>query len=141
MTDESCSGRFRSDPPIAIQGQVPLRSQPNRRKYPREPASFLVKCHQADLARVGGKALNWSPGGIAIMTNCPISNGEQLTVEFVELEGSNVHKVKGEVVWSQFHGDTVPQVGAMFTAGIKFLIFEGSFRTVVGEFIQESSRR
>jgi len=118
-----------------------MQNQSNRRKYQRVPVSFLIKCLRADLSRIGGKAYNLSEGGIAIMTNCPISNGEQLTVEFVELEGSNVHKVKGEVVWSQFHGDTVAQVGAMFTAGIKFSIFEGSFRTVVGEFIQESSSR
>jgi Tfp pilus assembly protein PilZ len=118
-----------------------MQNQSNRRKYQRVPVSFLINCLRADLSRIGGKAYNLSEGGIAIKTNCPISYGEQLTVEFVELEGSNVHKVKGEVVWSQFHGDTVAQVGAMFTAGIKFSIFEGSFRTVVGEFIQESSGR
>lgn len=118
-----------------------MQNQSNRRKYQRVPVSLLINCLRADLSRIGGKAYNLSEGGIAIKTNCPISNGEQLTVEFVELEGGSVHKVKGEVVWSQFHGETVAQVGAMFTAGIKFLIFEGSFRTVVGEFIQESSRR
>jgi hypothetical protein len=115
-----------------------MQNQSNRRKYPRVPVSFLIHCLKADLSRIGGKAYNLSEGGIAIKTNCPIHNGEQLTVE---LESGNIHKAKGEVVWSQFHGDTVAQVGAMFTAGIKFLIFEGSFRTVVGEFIQESSSR
>jgi hypothetical protein len=127
MTDESCSGRFRSDPQITIQGQVPLRSQPNRRKYPREPASFLVKCHQVDLSRVGGKVLNWSPGGIAIMTNCPICVGDQLTVEFVEPKTFNVHKVRGMVVWRQFHGDGSVQAESLFTAGIKFLDLNNSF--------------
>ena len=123
MTTSSCSGRFLTDPKIAFQGQVPTQSQSNRRQYPREPASFLVNCHQADLTRVGGKALNWSPGGIAIHTNCPISVGEQLTVEFVEPKTFSVHKVKGKVVWRQFHGDSSVQVESLFTAGIKFLNF------------------
>jgi hypothetical protein len=127
MTDSSCSGRSLSDPKIASQGQVPAQSRPNRRKYPREPASFLVNCHQADLTRVGGEALNWSPGGIAIKTNCPICLGEQLTVEFVEPKTFNVHKVKGEVVWRQFHGDSSVQAEYLFTAGIKFLNLNNSF--------------
>jgi len=127
MTDSSCSGRSLSDPKIAFQGQVPTQSQPNRRKYPREPASFLVNCHQADLTRVGGEALNWSPGGIAIKTNCPICPGEQLTVEFVEPKTFNVHRVKGKVVWRQFHGDSSVQAESLFTAGIKFLNFNNSF--------------
>jgi hypothetical protein len=118
-----------------------MQNQSNRRQYQRVPVSFLINCLRADLSRIGGKAYNLSEGGIAIKTNCPISTGEQLTVEFVELEGGNIHKVEGEVVWSQFHGDTVAQAGAMFTAGIKFFIFERSFQTVVGEFIRESSRR
>ena len=118
-----------------------MQNQSNRRKYQRVPVSFLIHCLKADLSRIGGKAYNLSEGGIAIKTNCPISTGEQLTVEFVELEGGNIHKVEGQVVWSQFHGDTVAQAGAMFTAGIKFFIFERSFQTIVGEFIRESSRR
>ncbi len=118
-----------------------MQNQSNRRKYQRVPVSFLINCLRADLSRIGGKVYNLSEGGIAIKTNCPVSKGEQLTVEFVESESGNVHKVKGEVVWSEFHGDTVAQVGSMFTAGIKFLINEGSFRTVVGEFIQQSSVR
>jgi len=127
MTDPSCSGRSLSDPKIAFQGQVPSQSQQNRRKYPREPASFLVNCHQADLTRVGGEALNWSPGGIAIKTNCPICLGEQLTVEFVEPKTFNVRKVKGKVVWRQFHGDSSVQAESLFTAGIKFLNLNNSF--------------
>lgn len=118
-----------------------MQNQSNRRKYQRVPVSFLINCLRADLSRIGGKAYNLSEGGIAIKTNCPISTGEQLTVEFVKPESGSVHKVEGEVVWSQFHGDTVAQIGAMFTAGIKFFIFEGSLRTVVGEFIQDSSNR
>jgi hypothetical protein len=121
MTISSCSSRSLSDPRIAFQGQVPIQSQPNRRKYPREPASFLVSCQQADLARVGGKALNLSTGGIAIKTNCPICIGEQLTVEFMEPKTLNVHKWKGQVVWRQFHGDSSVQEETLFTAGIKFL--------------------
>ena len=127
MTDSSGSGRSLRDPKIALQGQVPTQSQPNRRKYPRESASFLVNCHQADLTRVGGKALNWSLGGIAIKTNCPICVGEQLTVEFVEPNTLNVHRVKGKVVWRQFHGDSSVQAESLFTAGIKFLDLNDSF--------------
>ena len=98
-----------------------MQSRQNRRKYPRVPASFLVNCQQADLTRVGGKALNLSTGGIAIKTNCPIRVGEQLTVDFVERKTLNVHKEKGEVVWRQFHGDSSEQAEALFRAGIKFL--------------------
>jgi hypothetical protein len=118
-----------------------MQNQSNRRKYQRVPVSFLINCLRADLSRIGGKAYNLSEGGIAFKTNSPISNGERLTVEFMEPVSGNVYKVKGEVVWSQFHGDAVAQIGAMFTGGIKFLIFEGSLRTLVGEFIQESSGR
>jgi len=88
--------------------------------------SSLVKCQQADLIRVGGKALNWNPGGIAIKTNCPICAGELLTVEFVERKTLNVHKWKGQVVWHQFHGDSSEQKETLFTAGIKFLTFRNS---------------
>ena len=127
MTTSSCSIRSLSDPRIAFEGQMPIQSQSNRRQYPREPASFLVSCQQADLTRVGGKALNWSPGGIAFKTNCPICVGEQLTVEFVEPKTLNVHKVKGQVVWRQFHGASSVQAEALFTAGIKFLNLNDSF--------------
>jgi hypothetical protein len=98
-----------------------MQSQPNRRKYLREPASFFVNCQQADLTRVGGKALNWSPGGVAIKTNCPICVGEKLTVEFVEPKTLYSHSMKGLVVWRLFHGDSSEQAEALFTAGIKFL--------------------
>jgi hypothetical protein len=118
-----------------------MQNLSNRRKHQRIPVSFLINCLRADLSRIGGKVYNLSEGGIAIKTNCPVTNGEQLTVEFVEPVSGNVHMVEGEVVWSQFHGDAVAQIGAMFTAGIKFLIFEGSLRTLVGEFIQDSSSR
>ena len=104
-----------------------MQSRQNRRKYPRVSASFLVNCQQADLTRVGGKALNWSPGGIAIKTNCPICIGEQLTVEFVEPKTLNVRKVMGQVVWRQFHGDSSEQEETLFTAGIKFLNLIDSF--------------
>ena len=126
MTISSCLSRSLSDPKVAFQGQVPIQSQPNRRKYSREPASFLVSCQQADLTRVGGKALNLSAGGIAIKTNCPICVGEQLTVEFVESKTLNVHKWKGQVVWRQFHVDGSVQEETLFTAGIKFLIINVS---------------
>jgi hypothetical protein len=59
--------------------------------------------------------------GIAIKTNCPVRVGEQLTVEFVEPKTLSVHKVKGQVIWRQFHGDSSVQAEALFTAGIKFL--------------------
>jgi hypothetical protein len=98
-----------------------MQSRQNRRKYPRVPASFLVSCQQADLTRVGGKALNLSPGGIAIETNCPICLGEELTVEFVEPKTLNAHSTKGLVVWRQFHGESSGQAETLFTAGIKFL--------------------
>ena len=118
-----------------------MQNLSNRRKHQRISVSFQINCLRTDLSRIGGKVYNLSEGGIALKTNCPISKGEQLTVEFVEPVSGNVHKVKGEVVWSQFHGDAVAQIGAMFTAGIKFLILEGSFRTLVGESIQDSSSR
>ena len=127
MTTSSCSISSLSNPQIAFQGQMPIQSQSNRRKYPREPASFLVNCQQADLTRVGGKALNLSAGGIAIKTNCPICIGEQLTVEFVEPKTLNVHKWKGQVVWRQFHGDSSVQEETLFTAGIKFLNLNDPF--------------
>jgi hypothetical protein len=104
-----------------------MDNQRKRRKYPRVPASFLVGCRQADFSRVGGKALNWSPGGIAIKTNCPVSLGEQLTVEFMEPKSLNVHKIKGQVVWRQFHGDSSEQAETLFTAGIKFVNINDSF--------------
>ena len=118
-----------------------MQNLSNRRKHQRIPVCFLINCLRADLSVIGGKVYNLSEGGIAIKTNCPISNGEQLTVELVEPVSGNVHKLKGEVVWSQFHGDAVAQIGAMFTAGIKFLIFQGSLRTLLGEFSQDSSSR
>jgi hypothetical protein len=58
MTTSSCSIRSLSNPKIAFQGQMPIQSQSNRRKYPREPASFFVSCQQADLTRVEPKTLN-----------------------------------------------------------------------------------
>jgi Tfp pilus assembly protein PilZ len=76
---------------------------------------------------VGGKALNLSAGGIAIKTNCPIRVGEQLAMEFVEPNTLNVHKVKGQVVWRKFHGDSSVQAETLFTAGIKFLNLNDSF--------------
>jgi hypothetical protein len=104
-----------------------MQSRQNRRKYPRVPASFLVNCLQADLTRVGGKALNRSPGGIAIETNCPICVGEKLTVKYVEPKTLNAHNRKGLVVWRQFHGDSSGQTETLFTAGIKFLNLNDSF--------------
>ena len=127
MTVSSCSNRPFSDPKTFVQDQAPIQSQPNRRKCLREQASFPVDCQQADLTRVGGKALNWSREGIAIKTNCPICVGEKLTVEFVEPKTLNVHQVKGQVVWRQFHGDSSEQVEALFSAGIKFLNLNDSF--------------
>jgi len=117
----SCQIRCPTKAKIAIQNPVLMQSQGNRRKYPRVSVSFLVHCKQEDGSNVGGKAFNLSTGGIAIKTNCPVSLGEQLTVEFVEPETLNVHKVKGEVIWHQFHGDSSVQAEALFTAGIKFL--------------------
>jgi hypothetical protein len=110
-----------------------MQNQSNRRKYQRVPVSFLINCLRSDLSRIGGKVYNLSEGGVAIKTNFPVSNGEELTMEFVAPDSGNVHSVRGEVVWSRFHADTVAQAGAMFTAGIKFIIFERSFLTVVGD--------
>ena len=118
-----------------------MQSQRNRRKYPRVPACFLVNYQQADLTRGGGKAYNLSAEGIAIKTNCPVSPGEQLTVEFVKQKTLNVHKVKGEVVWRQFHGDTSGQVEALFTAGIKLINLEEASRTFIRESIQSLGAR
>jgi hypothetical protein len=55
----TCSYAIRSlrNPKVVFQGQVPIQSQPNIRKYPREPASFFVHCQQADLTRAGGKVI------------------------------------------------------------------------------------
>jgi hypothetical protein len=63
MPTSACSSRSLRNPKIASQTQIPILSQPNRLKYRRKPASFLVNCYQADLTKVGGKALNWSPEG------------------------------------------------------------------------------
>ena len=104
-----------------------MQSQRNRRKYPRVPVSFLVNYQQTDLTRGGGKAYVLSAEGIAIKTNCPVSLGEQLTVEFVEPKTLNVHKWKGQVVWRQFHGDSSVQEETLFTAGIKFLNLNDPF--------------
>jgi Tfp pilus assembly protein PilZ len=110
-----------------------MQNQSNRRKYQRVPVSFRINCLKSDLSRIGGKVYNLSEGGVAIKTNFPVSNGEELTMEFVAPDSGNVHSVRGEVVWSHFHADTVAQAGAMFTVGIKFIIFERSFLTVVGD--------
>jgi hypothetical protein len=126
MTSSACSSRSLNNPKLALQGQVLVESKPNRRKYRREPASFLVDCQQADLTRVGGRALNWSPVGIAIKTNCPIRVGEQLAMELVEPETLSVQRVKGQVIWRQFHGDSSKPAEALFTAGIKFLSLSDS---------------
>jgi len=104
-----------------------MQSRQNRRKYPRVQASFLVNCQQADLTRVGGKALNRSAEGIAIKTNCPVCVGEKLTVKFVEPKTLHSHSMKGLVVWRQFHGDGSEQAETLFTAGIKFLNLNDSF--------------
>ena len=109
-----------------------MQNQSNRRKYQRVPVSFRINCLRSDLSRIGGRVYNLSEGGVAIKTNCPVSNGEELTMEFVAPDSGNVHSVRGEVIWSRFRADTVAQAGAMFTAGIKFIIFERSFLTVVG---------
>jgi hypothetical protein len=136
MTVSASSSRPLSDPQIAFQGQVLIESKPSRRKYSREPASFLVNCQQADLTKVGGKALNWSPVGIAIKTNCPIRAGEQLTVEFVEPKTLSVHTVKGQVIWRQFHGDSAVQAEALFTAGIKFLNLQESSVAILHKYVR-----
>lgn len=104
-----------------------MKNRQNRRQCPREPASCLVSCQQADLTRVGGKTLNLSAGGVAIKTNYPICIGEQLIVEFVEPKTLIVQKWKGQVVWRQFHGDGPEQAETLFTAGIKFLNLIYSF--------------
>ena len=127
MTSSACSSRSLNNPKIAFQGQMPIQSQRNRRQYPREPASFLVNCHQADLTRVGGKALNWSLEGVAIKTNCPIRVGEQLAVEFVEPKTLHSYCMIGLIVWRQFHGDGSEQAETLFTAGIKFINLNNSF--------------
>jgi hypothetical protein len=124
MTASARSSRSLSNTNISFSDQAPIQSQRNRRKYLREPASFLVNCQQEDFTRMGGKAFNWSPGGMAIKTNCPIRVGEQLIVEFVEPKTFNFQKVKGQVVWRQFHGDSSVQAETLFTAGIKFLTLE-----------------
>jgi hypothetical protein len=136
MTSSACSSRSLNNPKIAFQGQMPIQSQRNRRQYLREPASFLVNCQQADLTKVGGKALNWSPVGIAIKTNCPIRAGEQLTVEFVEPKTLSVHTVKGQVIWRQFHGDSAVQAEALFTAGIKFLNLQESSVAILHKYVR-----
>lgn len=104
-----------------------MQNRQNRRKYPRVPAYFRVNCQQADLTRVGGKAQNLSPGGIAMQTNCPICVGEKLTVKFVEPKTLHSHNMKGLVVCRQFHGDSSDQAESLFTAGNKFLNLNGSF--------------
>jgi hypothetical protein len=53
----------------------------------------------------------------------------------------NVHNVKGEVVWRQFHGDSSVQAEALFTAGIKFLNLEEASRTIIRETIQSLGAR
>ena len=113
-----------------------MESQWNRRKYPRVPASFLVHCKQEDGPDVGGKAFNLSTGGIAIETNCPTGIGDELTVEFLMPDMLSPVRGKGEVVWSQFHGDTSGDAGTLFTAGIKFLNLEKSVLTSINKYLQ-----
>ena len=62
-------------------------------------------------------------------------------MEFVKQKTLNVHKVKGEVVWRQFHGDTSGQVEALFTAGIKLINLEEASRTFIRESIQSLGAR
>jgi len=109
-----------------------MQNQSNRRKYQRVPVSFLINCLRADLSRIGGKAYNLSEGGIAIKTNCPISNGEQLTVEFVEPESGNIHKVKGEVVWSNFTVIPLLKLELCSLQESSFLFLSGLFKPLLG---------
>ena len=102
------------------------------------PVSFLVRCQQADLTEVGGKAYNLGTEGIAIKTNCPIRIGDELAVEFHLPDTLKPLKLAGEVAWRQFHGDSPGQEETLFTAGIKFVELEEPLRTVIYEYTQSS---
>ena len=106
-----------------------------KRKGLRMPASFPVRCQQADSKKLGGNAINLSTGGIGLSTNSPIKIREQLSVELRVLDTPGPVSVSGEVVWSQFHYDTPEEGDTLFTAGIKFLTVERSFRGLLYDYL------
>ena len=113
-----------------------MEGQKCRRESPRRPVSFFVRCEQADLTEVGGNACDLSAGGIAFNTNCLTRVGEELTVELLLPNTSEIISVVGEVVWRQFHGDTADQQETLFTVGIKFLELTETCQNLICECIQ-----
>ena len=113
-----------------------MQKRQTKRKAPRVPVSFSVRCRQSDRNEIGAKAYNLSTGGIGIKTNHPLSVKERLDVTF-QLPGTfnTTLSLSGEVSWSQFHGDTAVQEEALFAGGIKFLWIPESTRVMLQEYV------
>lgn len=116
-----------------------LKDEQQRRKSQRVLVSFFVFCQQADDARIVAKAYNLSAEGIAVKTNYPISKNEKLGMEFIVSNRSNPLKVSGEVIWRQFHGDTSGWQETLFSAGIKYLDIEDSFRSAIEQYLLKAN--
>ncbi|MGD8370109.1 MAG: PilZ domain-containing protein [Syntrophobacterales bacterium] len=116
-----------------------LKGEQQRRKSRRVPVSFFVYCQEADNTRIVGKAYNLSAEGIAIKTNYPISKNEKLGMEFIVSNRSNPLKVSGEVIWRRFHGDTCGWQETLFSAGIKYLDIEDSFRSAIEQYLLKAT--
>jgi hypothetical protein len=110
-----------------------------RRKSRRVPVSFLVYCIQTDDDIIVGKAYNLSTQGIAIKTNYPISKNEKLGMEFIVPNRSSPIRVTGEVMWRLFHGDNSSWQETLFSAGIKYLDIEDSFRSAIEQYLLKAS--
>lgn len=115
-----------------------LERQQSRREALRVKVSSIVHLLHADFNQVGGKIYNLSTGGIGIKTNYPIAKGEWLSLVF-DLPDTIGHvRAEGEVVWRQFHGDTLGHEGALFTVGIRFLSLGEPSRKAVHDYVRIS---
>lgn len=95
-----------------------------RRKEPRIPVSFNVRCKKEDGVEVGGETLNLCNGGIGIKTNCPLYSKEEISGELLVPNQIGPAMFTGVVVWCNHHYDNPIQGETLFTAGIRFLKFQ-----------------
>jgi len=116
-----------------------LEQHQSRRKGPRVVVSSTVHLRQVDLNETVGNIKNLGTGGIGINTNHPIARRERLPLAFHLPDTIGPVQAEGEVVWSQFHGDTPGHEGTLFTAGIRFLSLGEPSRKAVHDYIRISN--